>query len=447
MKPISPFGFPIGLSVAFWTLMGILRFITETVEYFFGKKFVKKPYHKKNIAAILPAHNEEKVILATINALRVHLKPKQIYVASDGSTDETASLARTTGVNVVEINPGLGKAKAMTHLLEHFNLYRKYKLIFIIDADTQMDSEFIPTALNIFKDPKIAVVFARPEIPWPQHIIPRLKYYLIGYRERLNKLLWLMLIYGQTWKYTNAMYVIPGFCTIYRSDVLSKLEIDTPGLLIEDFNLAFQLYKQKLGKVGHARRVWGWDQHPDNILDYWKQVRRWNIGFFQTLRKNGVWPSLFCLSMIIFSIEVFLHSFFIIGLPLYFFSLLLTSFPDLIPPLDPFLMWVKNLEFFGHDTISWLLFNVFIVDYLFTVFIAIAYKKPQLLFYGLFFFPMHIFTSLILLSSVIPGFFTTSEGKWISPKRYKALNPNRPGESADFGVQNPASFLDRSIHE
>lgn len=431
MKPISPFGFPIGISVAFWTTMGLLRFISERIPFIGKKKAAKKPYKKTDIAAILPAHNEEKVIISTINAIRTRLRARQIYVASDGSTDKTAERARTTGVAVAEITPGVGKAKAMKYLLEHFELFRKYKLIFIIDADTQVDTDFIPNALELFRDPAIAVVFARPEIPWPQHMIPRLKYYFIGYRERLNKLLWLMLIYGQTWRHTNAMYVIPGFCTIYRSDVLSKLEIDTPGLLIEDFNLAFQLYKKKLGKIGHTKHLWGWDQHPDNLPDYWKQVKRWNIGFFQTLRKNGVWPSLFCTAVLLFTVEVFIHSIFLLILPVYIYYLIYPT--DYFRPIvvTKFVNIAGFVGLFEHQPALQLIFNIFIIDYLYSVFIGISYKKPQLFFYGLFYFFMHYVTSLILISSLIPGFFSSSHGRWVSPRRQKALNPNRPSEESD----------------
>lgn len=417
MKAISPFGLPIGISVAFWSLMGLLRLISEVYGHFFQNTRIKKPYKKKDIAAILPAHNEEKVIERAIAALRVRLRAKQIYVASDGSTDKTTELARALGVNVVEMNPGLGKAKAMKYLIEHFRLFQRYKLIFIIDADTQVDENFFPRALELFKDPDVAVVFGRAELQWKQHFIPKLEYYFITYRERLNKILWNLLIYGQTWKYTNTMFVVPGFCTLYRSDVLSKLEIDTPGLLIEDFNLAFQLQKKKLGTVGHARGLIGWDQHPDNLPDYWKQVRRWNIGFFQTVKKNGFWPSFFWLSMSIFSIEVILNSLFTLVLPIYVFYLFYPSDYFRPIPLTQLVNIGSMLGIFEYQPALQLIFNIFIIDYLFSVFIGIAYKKPQMLFYGLFYFPMHWITSLILIFSIIPGFFSSSEGRWISPTR------------------------------
>ena len=61
--------------------------------------------------------------------------------------------------------------------------------------------------------------------------------------------------------------------------------------------------------------------------------------------------------------------------------------------------------------------GVFLIDYAFTVIIGFLNKKPQFVIYGLFFFFMHYVTSLILISSIIPGFFSTSKGRWTSPGR------------------------------
>ena len=409
MKPVSPFGLPIGISITFWSIVGLMRWITTS---FFQKpnKFNPKENVMKasDVAVVLPAYNEELIIRDAIKALKKLVDKKQIYVVSDGWNDRTYEIATEEGCNTYLLDPNKGKAKAMVHLIKYYNLYDKYKLIFILDADTKPDSNFLKRALPLFDDPDIGVVFASSQIKWPRHIVPKLKYYFVAYRERLNRMLQYFLLYGQTWKYTSVNYVIPGFATIYRSDVLRKLEIDTPGILIEDFSLAFQFHKKKLGKLGYSPSIIGWDQYPDNLVDYWKQVRRWNIGFFQTVRKNGVWPSFFWLTLGVFSFEVILNSIFLLFLPLIIASLLWPNiFTDFYRTFIPF-----------HITGLWYIFlTVFLTDYVLSVVIGLINKKPQLIFYGLFFFPMHYITSLILISSIIPGFFGSSSGQWVPPTR------------------------------
>ncbi len=431
MKPLfAPFGLPIGISITIWTIIGLTRFISEFtgrlifkiinkkgyVVYKYGKK---KRYQKSDIAVIIPAHDEEVVIRRCIQAVKQALKPSQIYIASDGSTDKTYRRALMEGCHVSYLKPGRGKGKAMVYLLKRYRLMERYKLIFIIDADTQIDKNCVNNALILFSDPMIGAVFATSQIRWPHHIIPKLSYYFMAYRDRLNRLLQYFFIYGQTWKYTNVNYVIPGFCTIYKSEVLKQLEIDTPGLLIEDFNLAFQVHKKKLCKIGYTASVIGWDQYPDNLLDYIRQIRRWNIGFFQTVKKNGIWPSLFWLSLGFFSIEIFLNSIFMILLPLVFVALFIELLPNISnSSVNSLINFYKNFDLYQELTIKDIFIGVFLIDYLVTVTIGIKNRKPQFLFYGLFFFFMHFTVSVVLLSSIIPGFFGSSKGQWVSPKRH-----------------------------
>ena len=418
MKPISPFGLPFGITSSFWGIIGLVRLLTEKL----GRRTkttrnMKTKMKPNDIAVVVPAHNEEVIIRQCIKSLKYSLRPKQIYVVSDGSSDKPYRRARMEGCHVSRLNPGRGKARALKYLFKRFHLFKKYQLIFIVDADNRVDKNLIPRALPFFNDPEISVVTAATKIHWPQHIFPRLKWYFVSYRDRLNRLLVYFYIYGQTWKYTNVNYVIPGFCTIYRSKILKQLEIDTPGLLIEDFNLAFQLHRKKLGKIAYHTSLIGWEQYPDNLKDYWKQVRRWNIGFFQTIRQNGIWPSFFWLALGTFSLEVTLNSIFIVLLPL---LLLLWIFPSLAS-LHPIFTTVMTFssQFGPYKSISLrtLFFGTFLMDYWLTIIVAWIYKRPQLLIYGLFFFFMHYVTSLILLTSIIPGFFRSSEGRWISPTR------------------------------
>lgn len=419
MKPIVSFyGIPFGISSAFWLLIGFIRTISEIIikHKTTGRKRLK---HKlSDIAVIIPAHNEELVITDCIQALKQSFKKRQIYVASDGSTDKTYIQAWLEGVNVVGFSPGIGKAKAIARMINRFNLFKKYKFIFIVDADTKIDKYFATRALRLFEDKEIKVVFGTARIYWPTHFWPRLGLYFVAYRERLNRMLQFFFMYGQTWKYTNVPYVIPGFATIYRSKILKQLEIDTPGLIIEDFNLAFQFHKKKLGKIGYSPLLVGWDQHPDNLVDYWKQVRRWNIGFFQTVKKNGVWPSFFWLSLGLFMFEVTLHSIFLLFVPALILYWLAPWLFGSFSLYDSFVSFYAQFGPFQNVSLLDIAAVMFFYDYGMTIVFGLMGKKPQFIFYGLFFFFMHYVTSLILITSIIPGFFGKSEGRWISPKRY-----------------------------
>jgi len=222
-----------------------------------------------------------------------------------------------------------------------------------------------------------------------------------------------------TWRYSNVSFVVPGFCALYKSEILKDLEIDTPGLLIEDFNLAFQIHKRRLGTIGYSPTSIGWDQHPDNLGDYWGQVRRWNIGFFQTVKTNGFFLSFFYLALAVFSIEVFLNAILVLFLPVLILYLVIFNIPTLqsFPLVSGFFNAYAAIGPFKNITFVDLFIWLYIIDYGTTVFIGLTHKKPQFIFYGLFFFFMHYVTCLILVSSIIPGFFGRSAGRWVSPTR------------------------------
>lgn len=416
-------GVPIGISTTFWFLMGLLRALENTIR----KSPFPKPDPKKrqkvsikDIAVILPAHNEEAVIAKSLQALKHSIPARQIHVVSDGSSDNTYKEVKKEGCRCMAINPGVGKARALVRLIEKFDLFNRYKFIMILDADTKVDKNYFKLALPILENPEISAVFPGSKIKWKQHIIPQFKFYIISYRERLNRMLQYFLIYGQTWLRTNEIFVIPGYCTIYRSSVLRQLRIDEPGLLIEDFNLSFQLHKKKLGKIFYDPALIGWDQHPDNLRDYWKQVRRWNIGFFQTVVANGYWTSFFWFTMAFFSIEVGINAIFILIFPSLLLLLALATNPTTAATFEPVRATLSAVPFFKALEFNW--FEIFLAffwfDYMMTIVFGIMGRKPQFLFYGLFFYFMHFITALILISSIIPGFFSKSDGRWISPKRH-----------------------------
>lgn len=65
------------------------------------------------IAAIIPAYNEERTIGNIVEAVRQVPLICETIVVSDGSTDNTAQVARSYGANVIELTDNMGKGGAM----------------------------------------------------------------------------------------------------------------------------------------------------------------------------------------------------------------------------------------------------------------------------------------------------------------------------------------------
>jgi len=195
--------------------------------------------------------------------------------------------------------------------------------------------------------------------------------------------------------------------------VLKKIDLSPGGLIIEDFNTAFQIHKKKLGKVYYHPEIWAYGNEPSTINDYIAQVNRWNLGFWQTLFKHKIWASFFSLATVSFVIESLFIALFLYMLPLTAFVLIIKYFPDMFSA--SLLSISESLNKF--ITPALLFTAVIFLDFIYTVIVAIIIRKPVLLFYGPGFIFFRFLDSLIILSSLFQAIFTKSDGVWTSPKR------------------------------
>ncbi|MBI3282639.1 glycosyltransferase family 2 protein [Candidatus Curtissbacteria bacterium] len=395
-----------GYNFSFWVIIGLLRYLVEKLSLppKNRKGRPAKLIREKEVAAIIPAHNEEKVIKRAIKALLRVLPRKNIYVASDYSTDRTVEIARSMGVRVLDIKPNLGKARALVYTMKHYRLLKRFKAIIINDADVEIDKSYLRRALPIFGDKKVAAVAPHGVARWGKYKFREV--FFIAYRIRLWRIIQIGMRFGQTWKFTNVTFIVPGSLSLYRTSVLKKLEIDAPGLIIEDFNMTFELHKKKLGRIAYNPAIFGIHQDPYTLRDYIKQIRRWDLGFWQTVKRNGIWPSFFWLSTGSFLIELSLYAIFLLAVPVLIILFAVNSFHPLNIPVA-----ASNL------TITDLLVGVFVMDYLTTIIAAIAEKKPILLVYGIGFIFLRYIDAFVHLCTLPLAFIVRSKGTWTSPKR------------------------------
>lgn len=363
---------------------------------------------KDDIAVLIAAHNEEVSIAATIQSLLRSVRPDQVYIGSDGSKDKTVEIARSYGVHVDDIQPNRGKAGALTYVIEENDLLSRYKGIFLIDADITVDPLFIERAAKHFDDPGVAAVSGYFVAIWPKHFIPRLELLVTAYRVRLWRILQFFIRYGQTWKHLNVSPIIPGGGSIYRTNVLKHVQINTPGLVIEDFNMTFEVRHKNLGKVAFEPRAFLYDQEPYSVGDFTKQIKRWYLGYFQTMRRHGFWLSWFCFFTYLFTFEMLVSAILFMLTPFMAIELIL-SHRDFL--LVDFGLWGYPV------TLLTITLALFVIDYIVTIGVAIVEKKPLLLVYGILFYPLRFIESAVFLWMLPQAFRAQSSGKWVSPKR------------------------------
>lgn len=99
----------------------------------------------KTLIAI-PAFNEQASIGSVLAGLAEHHALEHVIVVDDGSTDETARIARGAGVRVIRhaINLGVGAAMGTAFI---FAARNGYEALVQLDADGQHRPEFLPALI------------------------------------------------------------------------------------------------------------------------------------------------------------------------------------------------------------------------------------------------------------------------------------------------------------
>jgi len=381
---------------------------------------VRRRFRNEDVAVLMAAHNEAAVLAESLRVASALLPPSQIHVISDGSSDATVAIAEEAGVNVLDLNPNRGKAGALAAGIEHFDLAQRFGVILLLDADTRLSPDYLKTGLPLFNEPDVVAVSGQVKClmdPPPHTLSARL---LLAYRSRLYVLTQLIK-FGQAAKWANVMPIIPGFASMYRTDVLSEIEITKPGLVIEDINMSFEVHIKELGRIAfEGKAAIAFTQDPDNWHDYTRQIHRWMLGYWQTLRSQSrhIRFSKFWVTVALQISELIFNS---IGLLLVVPILLFSVYSSTLARTygNPVVM---GYEVIGTlDVTHYILVAFFLEDLLVTVGAAIALRRPGLLLLAPVFPFMRFIDAYIALRAIPTALRTRSNGAWVSPIR-RAMN-------------------------
>jgi biofilm PGA synthesis N-glycosyltransferase PgaC len=237
------------------------------------------PKHKKKLALLLPAHNEELIIQATIkSAIAAGQSKDNIFVVDDFSSDKTWSKAvALLGRKQVLTVKRSGKALAVHQAVEYFKLIERYRWLHIADADSVFGEDYFRIYRRSLKGKKYAVA-----VGFVQSLrgnwISKYRSFTYTYGQHIMRR-------AQSW--TGTISVLPGPITCFRTDILKKLDFDT-GSLTEDFDITLQIHRKKLGSIKFIPGAVNYTQDPQTLSDFCAQTARWQRGFFQGVVKYRI---------------------------------------------------------------------------------------------------------------------------------------------------------------
>jgi cellulose synthase/poly-beta-1,6-N-acetylglucosamine synthase-like glycosyltransferase len=224
------------------------------------------------VTVIVPAHNEEEGLPATLESvLGQTAPPAEIIVIDDGSADRTGEVARGYGVTVLTPPRNLGsKAKAQNYALPHCTT----DLVLAVDADTVLAPDYIEQITPAFADPEVVVAAGSVQTRFTRTVWERGRSieYLFGFH-------W----HRPIQQLANSPVVCSGCCSAFRRDALVAFGGFPERTIVEDMDLTWsqQIAGRKAVYVGAAV---AWAADPKSLTYLRKQVWRWMAGFFQNVR-------------------------------------------------------------------------------------------------------------------------------------------------------------------
>ena len=230
--------------------------------------------------AIIPAHNEEKVVENLIASLQKQNYPKDlydIYVIADNCTDKTAEVARKAGAIVYERFDEQHKTKGFAlnwFLKQKIEENAPYDAFCIFDADNIVDENFIKNMnKKLCQGEEVVQGYRDIKNPTDNWITAG---YAIFY--------WTMNRFYHLARYNLGLSpLINGTGFMVKFDLIKPTGWDTKTLTEDiEFSLKTIISGKKLGWATDAIV---YDEQPVGFKQSWSQRSRWTVGHIQCLRE------------------------------------------------------------------------------------------------------------------------------------------------------------------
>ncbi|HEX4636412.1 MAG TPA: polysaccharide deacetylase family protein [Rhizomicrobium sp.] len=228
------------------------------------------------VTVLIPAFNEEKVIVTTIERILASDYPNlEVLVIDDGSKDHTAYITRShfmkePRVGVISI-PNGGKANALNVGLAN----AKGEVVVALDADTQFEKTTISRLVRWFTDPAIGAVAGNAKVGNRINMITcwqALEYIVAQNLER------------RALSALDTLTVVPGAVGAWRRDVLLEIGGFPADTLAEDQDLTIAIQTQGYAVHFDSTAI-AWTEAPATVKGLAKQRFRWAYGTLQCLWK------------------------------------------------------------------------------------------------------------------------------------------------------------------
>src|SRR5256712_5222625 len=231
-----------------------------------------------SVTVLIPAHNEESVIVQTVKSVLLSdLKDLQIIVVDDGSIDKTGELldenfSREPRVRIIhQVNRG--KAAALNLAMSLADT----EIVVTIDADTEIEPDAISKMVRHFSDAKVGAVAGNVKVGNRSRWLTRWQALEYVTSQNMEK---------RAFDLLNCITVVPGALGAWRKKAIEAAGGITADTVAEDADLTIAI--RRLGwRVSYDEEAIAWTEAPEKPGQLIRQRFRWTFGTLQSFWKHG----------------------------------------------------------------------------------------------------------------------------------------------------------------
>ena len=253
-------------------IIGLLAMIEK-----FRPAPVEVPGFHPAVSVLVPAYNEEDVIVRTVrSALSGDYRNLEVVVVNDGSVDRTGELLDThfgadPRVRIIH-QSNHGKSAALTRALREAH----NEIVVTIDADTSIAPDAIRKLVRHFADPVIGAVAGNVKVGNRTKWLTRWQALEYITSQNLEK---------RAFDLLNCIPVVPGALSAWRVEALRDAGGFTADTVAEDTDLTIAI--RRIGwRIAYDEESVGWTEAPETAAALIRQRFRWTFGTLQSFWKH-----------------------------------------------------------------------------------------------------------------------------------------------------------------
>jgi peptidoglycan-N-acetylglucosamine deacetylase len=229
------------------------------------------------VSILIPAYNEEEVIVETVDAALASNYPHlEIIVVDDGSADRTLELLEEhfAGQPRVRIlhQVNRGKPAALDRALAEASS----PIVVTIDADTSIAADAVAKLVRNFADPRVGAVAGNVKVANRTRWLTRWQALEYITSQNLEK---------RAFDLLNCIPVVPGAVGAWRMEAVRACGGFTAETVAEDTDLTIAI-RRSGWRISYDEEAVGYTQAPETAEALVRQRFRWTFGTLQSVWKH-----------------------------------------------------------------------------------------------------------------------------------------------------------------